>query len=469
MRRLAWTKFQDFYLRPGFLKVLVAGLSPDRRSAPNEAIVRRLERPLFDDAELHQQLWATVGGQLKIPNRLSKAKPVDKKPKKEPKPSVAEALLLDGDCPSLLFAITGPTAYKILDWGRDVEFTGRGNQITERGLLLRHLLDSSRIELFLSGTVEAWNPFVLTLEERLFFLYHLAEIDGVIVELIKDLGQLPEGHVLESSEAARMTARALVRVLTKAQNRVQPRDVLSFRIACNLAATIAEELGISDEALPLVGSQRRKSPRPVSPAARAARGALRGRSARRTTKNADHQTIPRFEQLVDLGFLVKPGHDAPIPAHRQSARERWRYMPTDACRRWLRGLQSAQDERIPFLWNGFARACLDALDMQARTGGPPNSQTIVEYVWRAYKHVHRRAGPNPLDSVALYAMILAITEGVRIEMEDVHRVMLEIKRQNLLPDHAFFASGNDLDQMFIQLRPGFFEQFLRSQPQVGAQ
>jgi hypothetical protein len=32
-----------------------------------------------------------------------------------------------------------------------------------------------------------------------------------------------------------------------------------------------------------------------------------------------------------------------------------------------------------------------------------------------------------------------------------------------LPEHAFFSSGNDLDQMFIQLKPGFIEQVANSQ------
>ena len=51
--------------------------------------------------------------------------------------------------PATLFAITGPTSYKILDWGRDVDLIGRGNQITERGLLLRFLLDERQASAFL--------------------------------------------------------------------------------------------------------------------------------------------------------------------------------------------------------------------------------------------------------------------------------------------------------------------------------
>ena len=50
MKQLPWTKFQDFYLRLGFLKVLVAAISPDRRSASNNTIVLRvLVSPLSNE------------------------------------------------------------------------------------------------------------------------------------------------------------------------------------------------------------------------------------------------------------------------------------------------------------------------------------------------------------------------------------------------------------------------------------
>ena len=46
MARLPWTKFQDFYLRLGFLKVLVAILDPNRRSAGNEVLAANTLREM---------------------------------------------------------------------------------------------------------------------------------------------------------------------------------------------------------------------------------------------------------------------------------------------------------------------------------------------------------------------------------------------------------------------------------------
>src|SRR6266480_3205157 len=112
MGGLPWTKFQDFYLRLGFMKALVAVLDPHRRSTTNDAVYRRLASPLFDPARDHHSLWSLVASRMEWYAYDPAAAPPDK-------PLVVEALLVAGECPSLLFAVTRPTVYKILDWGHD--------------------------------------------------------------------------------------------------------------------------------------------------------------------------------------------------------------------------------------------------------------------------------------------------------------------------------------------------------------
>ena len=57
--------------------------------------------------------------------------------------------------------------------------------------------------------------------------------------------------------------------------------------------------------------------------------------------------------------------------------------------------------------------------------------------------------------MALLAMILAAADGYVLEMATLHDIALSIKKRSLLPDFAYFASGNDLDRMFVHFRPGF--------------
>lgn len=455
MARVPWTKLQDFYLRLGFLKVLVAVLSPQRRSASNDAIIRRLETPLFDAAPAHHQLWDAVKDRVSwYPKRTAAGKTIE----------VDEALLVYGDAESFLYGITRDTAYKILDWGRDVDFVGRGNQITERGLLLRHLLPEDALNSFLAGDVLAWNPFILTLEERLFFLYHLVEIDRVTVEIITMLADVEPGKILESSDAARITCRALFRVLHDAQDTIDPRHIPEYRVARELACVIADELSLEEFQKGCEGQLRRRVPNPVKPGARASALLTGGGSKkpRKTTKNADHQTIPRFEQLVDLGFLEKVSKDPEgVETSALEGRRRWRYKPTPACQQWADAMREAGLAQSGFQWHSFARTAVSAFRGDQTAGEsrrPIDAGVLANYLWVAYQRIGRSVGNSPLDSVALQAMITAAAAGVVAEMADFHALMLAIKRLSALPEHAFFASGNDLDKMFIQLKPGFPEQ-----------
>ena len=182
---------------------------------------------------------------------------------------------------------------------------------------------------------------------------------------------------------------------------------------------------------------------------------------RKTTKNADHQTIPRFEQLVDLGFLGKVSRDTNTgEAGLLEGRRRWRYTPTKACRRWVKAVHQSGQVGSRFQWHSFAKSAVSAFakenDVQA-PGTASREAVLADYLWTAYQRVHRPVGHTPFDSVALHAMIDAASDGVVAEMADFHTLMLTIKKHSALPEHVFFASGNDLDKMFIQLKSGFRE------------
>lgn len=446
---LPWTKFQDFYLRLGFAKALVAVLGFERRSIPSETILRRLRRPLFDEAAAHPELAARVADTLDwYPNDW----PTRVFGKTEKRPSVAEALVVDADLPSFLFAITAPTTYKILDWGRNIGLIGRGNQIAERGLTLLALSRSDGMNAFLNGDASAWNPFALGTIERIFFLYHLIEIDRVTLRLCDAIGALDEAADIETLDAAKMLAAALAAVLEEAGSDIRPPDIPAYRTALELAATICEELDMAPPAG--LGHGNRRAPKPLKLPARRKTTAAPGAIAapRKTHKNADHQTIPRFEQLVDLGFLTK-GADA----EDRAARRRWRWRPTAAAARWAEARRAMAADGSSFLWDGFARTACRAYGDVAEPRRVEDTRTIAAYIADAYALVRRTVGYTPFDSVALVAMAKGVEDGIAIEMIDCHRLMLAIKTGGFLQGEVFFASGNDLDKMFVSLRADFAE------------
>lgn len=440
----AWTKFQDFYLRLGYLKTLAFVLDASRRSALNQALERRLVTPLFEPASKYKPLWDQVARLLPMrpPSQSTKAI------------SVSEALLAVSDCPSILFAITPETTYKILDWGRDVEFIGRGNQITERALVLRALLPSTDADRFLAGDPMAWNPFRLTVGERIFFLYHLGEIDETFFHLIDSLPGSSAVHALEANDASKLLCKAMFKFLTRVEDQVLPRETPRYRTALDLACVIADELGVTD--FSTLCGRRGASRRIGRPTKR--KGLTRGTEIeRRTTKNADHQTIPRFEQLTDLGFLTKVRDgDTNDPSH-LADRRRWRYFPTEIADRWKNG-RTGDTVGPDFLQSRFAGTTVRALGL-AGSAELMSDLVIARYFWRAYQEIRRPVGHTPFDSVALLGMVRAAVDGLAIEINDFHRLLLEIKQTDLLPNHAFFASGNDIDKMFVLLKNGFLEAF----------
>jgi hypothetical protein len=447
MRRLPWTKFQDFYLRVGFLKVLLVILSPDRRSAARDALIRRIQRPLFAEARSHQALWEQVAGKMTwyadgpSPGASSHHK----------NPLIAEALLVSADAPSLLFAVTKPTAYKVLDWGHDLELVGHGNQITERGLLLRKLVASEFSDAFLEGDALAWNPFQLSVVEKIAFLYHLLEMDHVTLELINALGETETDKVLESRDAGVLACKALLSVLESFRDSVPPTSIPTFRTAEQLATVIAGELGLHarvDISSTISAPKPPKRSRPARAITALSKASART-AERRTTKNSDHQTIPRFEQLTDFGFLEKAGA--------LEARRRWRYKPTAICRRWASAQRLVGITGQEFLWKAFAKTVVEAFGIKTASSIGADRRAVAEHLWQAYKQVGRPFGHTPLDSVALFAMIRCASRGVVIEMFQFHKLMLEIKQRGELQEEVFFASGNELDKMFILLKPGFPE------------
>ena len=330
-------------------------------------------------------------------------------------------------------------------------FVGAGNQITERGLLLRLLIPEEPSHAFLSGKPSTWNPFVLSGSEKLFFFYHLCDIDQVTPEIILRLGDRDPGTTLESSAAAEVTCRSLFDVLAHAKSNLNPRDLPALRTARELACTIAKELDLAD----LLDSCARISPRVPKPRTSTARTASNSR--RRTTKNADHQTIPRFEQLVDIGFLAKPaGPDDLSASYKTLAQRRWRYQPTERCHLWRDAAAGFSPTQSRWLWKGFAAAAVrSGLSNTTAKAERPNATRTVRFLADAYALVRRPIGHTPFESVALLAMIGAAREGYVLEMATLHDLLLAVKKRNLLPDLVFFASGNELDKMFVLFKQGF--------------
>lgn len=401
----------DFFQRSGLLKMLVAVLDPQRRSAAPEALTRKLSRLLFEPA----------GG-----TRTS-----------------AEYLIRNAAGPSWNFTITEPNLKQVIEWGRLVGFVGSGNQITERGLMLRAIMGAEALDSIAGGNLST-NPFDLTAAEKLYLLYVHWEVDSALHFLIRRVAALPPDEPIRAIEADKLTCLAfydLFRLMSESRN--NSKTLLMLKSLRELLGRMVAELDLSAE-IPITPVVR---PKPMTQF----RQKPEQRDKKRT-KTSDHEAIPRFELLVDLGLLTKKvGAE---DRDEEKARKSWKYWPAPALVDFSARMPDAFDTE--FCRSGFAQ-CASTLVSQSteRLDVERDATFILRRTYDVYSMVRRRFGHTPIESIAILTMINALAESKVVEVKEVYEFFLGFKLNNLFPETVRYAAGNDLEKMFIDIKPSF--------------
>jgi len=428
VNRIRWTKQQDFCLRLGLLKALVAVLPAHGRSVDRQVILRDLTQALFRKARTINALEAAALGVLGEPPR-------------EPL-TIADALLITANGGSWGQPINEKKVSKILEWGHGCGFVGRGNQMNERATLLRSLFPPATVKKFLAGTSTEWNPFVITPIERAFFFYHLGEADELLWAVARRaaLGREP-GAVIGAATARQITSQESSAMLQRVAKTAPVNEMMRLRQLRELVARMDAE--IKGEMAP----QRQGPPKPRK------RGAV-AKSQRATTKIGDHETIPRFEILVDLGFFKKSVPPDVKGEALWTAMNAWSFVLTPASVGFATVEPSVEEP--DWHWTGFARA-MAASRLLAFETRPASIEEAFTLFMECYDLVKLRAGHTPFESVGFLTMLRGLERGLLVEVAQLHAVLLALRRSGELGDHIFFAAGNEIDKMFILVRPGFLD------------
>jgi hypothetical protein len=364
----------------------------------------------------------------------------------------SDALLLTAGCVSWGQPIKKQTAYKAVEWAQTAGFLASGYRLSERGELWLTLIDQEGAARFFAGDEGSWNPYRLSVAERAFLCYHLGESDELLWQLAFDAGDYPVGHVLEARDTYQLTLAGMRKVLDRAGDRIPLPELPRLRTARDLAGTIAAEIDPNGTEVPV--SRKR-----IPPKRRPGRGQVEGK--RKTCKNADHQAIPRFEQLVDLGLMSKHIVPGLTGAAARKSRAAWRYEVTHALPA-LRGVLGEHGLDNPnWIWSKFSAAFAGAAHGGAIS---PRQATVIESLTlfvEAYDRIHRPVGHTPFEPVALLAAAVGMERGLIVEIKAIHEVMLTLKSSSSLNDHIAFAAGNDVDRMFVMVKKGFLPAFER--------
>lgn len=429
MSTVPFVKQQDFCLRLGLLRALLAVLPSHDRSIDREPILEKLRTLLFAPlrtcSALEDEATELLGERPRPPGSSRR------------EATVADGLLLTSDAKSWGQPVDAIHVAKILDWGHAAGLLGRGNQITERGRLLRGYFDRDAVAQFLRKDPRAWNPFSMSRCEKTLWFYHLGELDELLWRSAFAVGLEGEGGVVEVGRAHEIVATSMTTLVDRCTKAASMADVPRLRVLRELAKTIESEVGGKAGVVPL---QRRRvgPPRP---------GRARSKSTRATTKNADHQTIPRFETLVDLGFLEKRVDPSVTGQKRWVGMNAWTFVVTPAARLFASAMATAVPER--FQWEGFGHAVASAF-YPGSTRSPPVD--IVDILFDAYERVERRAGHTPFESLAMITLVEALSQGKYFEIGGLHEAFLRAKAAGALEGHVFFAARNEVDRMMIAMK-----------------
>ena len=390
----------DKLQRIGLLKILVATLDPQRRSVTSDLINRKLSDLLYE------------GGVSEL--------------------SRVESLIRAADSNSWLFTLPKTQVGQILEWARLYEFVGAGNQITEKGLLLRQLMGVDAVQSIIRGDFSK-NPFRLSPEEKFYFLYMNLEMDPVLFFLIKRLGLETGESPIGGVHAGKITGFALYDTYKLFSGAVGSGNLMPLRDLRDLIGRIVAELGLSSD-IPIQPSLRPRPPVTI-------RQKPEQRKKKRT-KTADHEAIPRFELLTDLGFLSKKT-DEEGGADNEKSRKSWRYWITPLLTKYSIALPETYSAN--FRWSHFAQTAAALLgNKYKRLSIETEPALIARRCYEGYLDVKRIFGHTPLESIANIAMIRSLARSEVFEMREVHQLFLSFKRENLFSETVRFAAGNDL-------------------------
>ena len=430
MKELRWLKQQDFCLRLGLLKAVVALLGPSRGSQTRDAVRRRIDSEVFVELTRFPEVHSAVARSL----NTDPPKQVD---------SLASGLLILSGAQSWGQPIRINTSYKVLEWAQIMGLVGSGNRVTERGLLLHGLFDGLGAQRLSSERMISWNPFRLTDVERALFLFHLMERDELTGRLLVAAGLCGAGTVLDADAIRRLTSEQLDGLVKAADHRVSMSQMGPLRTLKELASVIRWETG--------------NGPRPRKPPTPSARSIPKRRRATKTgpgAKNADHQSVPRMEQLTDLGLFEKDVSSDLEGTQLIRARNAWKYRVTSAAESIARRIADPETLVDP-AWVQREFAATVGRSGLFRAGRRASFEEGVRLVSESYAAMRRGVGHTPLESVALMAVVSGLGQGVLLELYDVHRLFMGIKTGRALQGTASFAAGNELDRMFIKLGDDF--------------
>lgn len=391
----------DYQQRLGFLK-WVCSVGKDVRGGTNEFLSRI--RALYPDPDRHRS------------------------------PSVFEArnafepdkLIRRDEVPSWSIGFVPKRLDRLILWTEMVGLIAPTGRLSEWATILDGLKSES--------DRKTENPFILSIEERAFFVQLLFYHDQVLPFLVCHLAQLDSGDRIDVAQSCLYIIESLGDML----DRLHGAGVDEIRIRLelrDLLERIGKQYGLADPRS-LVKTETR---------AEFVRDFKSGRLKRVRVHLAEYHAICRFEQLTDLGLLTK-GSPEQLPQdakRKERDRTSWAWYVTPKLRFSAKILGPQIETIESFLRGSWISFCAAAFGHDAKPlDASSDRRKIVSFLDAALPHARRRIGPVQVHTLGSLACLQAFGQGYLLELNTIEK-LLETMRIDPRTANAVRLSGRD--------------------------
>lgn len=338
-----------------------------------------------------------------------------------------KALIRDERIPSWIVGFVPKTLDRLVWWAEKVGLVAQSGRLSEWAAIL----DGVRSHPGEQSWVQD-NPFILSLEERAFFVQLLFFHDQVLPFLVRHLGQLNSGASVGVAESCVLVTQSLGDLLdtvkgnspAELQLRLELRDVLE---------RIGKQFKL-DDPRKLVNAETRHDVLKVLVGER-----LKGVRV----KLAEYHAISRFEQLTDLGLLTKddPNRAPMDEASLEKARTSWTWYVSAGLPAAARILAVPPADLESFFQESWMRFCAVGFGQKTRELDSFDDQRqIAELLDETLPSARRQIGPVQVHTWAALSCLRALGRGHLLELATIER-LLEAMRINPHTSNSVRLSG----------------------------
>jgi hypothetical protein len=319
-------------------------------------------------------------------------------------------LIRDQRMPSWIVGFVPKTLDRLLWWAEKVGLVAQSGRLSEWAAIL----DGIRSH---PGEM-SWvldNPFVLSLEERAFFVQLLFFHDQILPFLVSHLGQFDAGTAIGVAESCVLVTRSIGDLL----DRVKGNNPTEMQVRLELR-DLLERIGMQfkiDDPRRLVNSETRRD---------IVKSLAGDRLKGVRVRLAEYHAISRFEQLTDLGLLTKenPHNPPPDEASREKARTSWTWYVASGLPAAARILAGRVAELEPFFQETWMRFCALGFGHKTRElDAFEDQRQIAALLDETLPAARRQLGPIQVHTWGSLSCLRALGQGFLLELSTIERLL----------------------------------------------